>query len=131
MANEQNLKPGGHKLTKEEQSKGGKKSGETRRLQSAMKKALDKKVINPDLIFLFNEFGIKKGDRNYAQAIACNLVDKAARGNLDAIALLRDSIGEKPKDEISVATVDAEAIEEVEQMINEVERMINDTETSY
>lgn len=124
MANEQNLKPGGHRLTKEEQSRGGKKSVETRRLQSAMKKALDKKVLNPDLIFLFNEFGIKQGDRNYAQAIACNLVEKAAKGNLDAIALLRDSIGEKPKDEITVATVDAEAIEEVE-------RMINDTETSY
>ncbi len=124
MANEQNLKPGAHKLTQEELSKGGKKSGETRRLQSAMKKALEKKVINPDLIFLFEEFGIKKGDRNYAQAIACNLVDKAARGNLDAIALLRDSIGEKPKDEITVTNVDADVIEEVE-------RMINDAETSY
>lgn len=124
MANEQNLKPGAYKLTQEEQSKGGKKSGETRRLQAAMKKALEKKVKNPEFVFLLEEFGIKQSDRNYAQVIACNLVDKAARGNLDAITLLRDSIGEKPKDEISVATVDADAIDEVE-------RMINDAETSY
>ena len=33
MANEQNLIPGGHKLTKEEASKGGVESGKTRRLQ--------------------------------------------------------------------------------------------------
>ncbi len=123
MANEQNLKPGVHKLTVEEQSKGGKKSAENRRLQSAMKKALEKKVSNPEFDELFSDFSVKKGDRNYALAIACNLVNKAAKGDLSAIALLRDSIGEKPKDEISVTTVDADVIEEVE-------RMINDTETS-
>ncbi len=124
MANEQNLKPGAYKLTREEQSKGGKKSGETRRLQAAMKKALEKKVSNPEFDELFADFDIKKVDRNYAMAIACNVVNKAAKGDLSAVTFLRDSIGEKPKDEISIATVDVD-------VIDEVERMINDAETSY
>ena len=102
MANEQNLIPGGHKFTLEEASKGGKKSGEVRRMQSAIIKALDSKVTDEQLFELFEQFGIKKGDRRYSSAIACAVVKKAAGGDLSAMSFIRDTIGEKPKDEISV-----------------------------
>lgn len=41
MANIENLIPGGHKLTLEEQSAGGKASGEARREKATMKKTLE------------------------------------------------------------------------------------------
>ncbi len=102
MANEQNLKPGAHKLTQEEQSAGGKKSGETRRLQGAIKKALAAKATSPDLAKLFDDFNIDKESRDYASAIGCVVIQKAVKGDLYAMSFIRDTIGEKPKDEISL-----------------------------
>ena len=123
MANEQNLIPGGNRLSKEEQSKGGKASGEKRRLQGAVKKMLDSKAKSIEFEDIFEDFGVKKSERNYAVAVACALVSKAAKGDLSAISLLRDTIGEKPIDEVRITGVDDEAIAEVE-------KIINDTETS-
>lgn len=99
MANEQNLIPGGHKFTQEEASKGGMESGKKRRLQGAIERALDS---NAEKGFgeIITEFGID--DKTFASAIACALVKKAAQGNLDAISLIRDTVGEKPKEEISL-----------------------------
>lgn len=102
MANEQNLIPGGHKLTKEELSNGGKASGKTRRLQSAIKKALESKATSEEFNDIFEQFQIEEGDRNYCFVVACALVNKAAKGDISAINLLRDSIGEKPKEEIDL-----------------------------
>lgn len=102
MANQQNLIPGAHKLTVGEASKGGKRSAETRRMQSAIIKALDSKATDDELQELFDRFGVKKGDRRYSAAIACAAVKKAAGGDLSAMSFIRDTIGEKPKDEISV-----------------------------
>ena len=102
MANEQNLIPGGHELTKEEASKGGKASGKTRRLQSAIKRALESKATSEEFNDIFEQFGIEEGDRDYSLVVACALVNKAAKGDLSAISLLRDTIGEKPKEEIDL-----------------------------
>lgn len=102
MANEQNLIPGGHKLTVEEQSLGGKKSGETRRLQGALKKALGSAATSAEFKKVFDAFGIEKSDRNYAAAIACAVINKAANGDVYAAGFVRDTVGEKPKDEISL-----------------------------
>lgn len=105
MANEQNLipgnAPGGHTLTQEEQKAGGIASGKKRRLQGAIERALDSKA-SPDFAEIFDEFGVDSNDKTFASALACVLVKKAAQGNLDAIAMVRDTIGEKPKDEISL-----------------------------
>lgn len=102
MANEKNLIPGGHKLTKEEQSQGGKKSGEVRRLQGAVKRALESRASSADFKKIFKQFGIEENEWNYAQAIACAIITKAAQGDISAASFVRDTIGEKPKDEISL-----------------------------
>ena len=104
MANERNLIPGGHKLTVEEASRGGIASGKKRRLQGAIERALEAKTPDEDYSDLFKRFGIEDdGSKTFASAIACALVNKASNGDLYAFALVRDTIGEKPKDEIDVS----------------------------
>lgn len=102
MANESNLIPGGHKFTQEEASAGGKASGKARRLQGAIKKALESKASSAEFQEIFDRFGIETDSRDYAAAIACALITKAANGDLSAAGFVRDSIGEKPKEEISL-----------------------------
>ena len=102
MANEQNLIPGGHIFTQEEASEGGKASGRKRRLQGAIERALESKASSAEFQELFQTFGINENDKTFASAIACALVKKAAQGNLDAIAMARDTIGEKPTEEVSL-----------------------------
>lgn len=102
MANQQNLIPGGYIPTKEEASKGGRESGRRRRLQSAIKKALESQASSAEFKEIFEQFGVEEGDKSYAMAIACSLVIKAAKGDLSAAGFVRDSIGEKPKEEIDL-----------------------------
>ena len=103
MANEQNLIPGGHIPSKEEASKGGKKSGETRRLQAAVKKALMSAVKDEEIKEIFDKFGIEEGSKDYATAIACVGVLKAAKGDISWAGFIRDTAGEKPKDEVDIS----------------------------
>lgn len=78
MANEQNLKPGAHKLTVDEQSKGGKKSAIVR----GFRKTVDRFVKeHPEMI----------------EEIVENLVSKALEGDLKATELLIELAGESPK----------------------------------
>lgn len=101
MANEQNLIPGAHKLTQEEQSEGGKKSGEVRRLKAAVKKALDGKVPEDmqELIKVLENAGVDTTNDN---GIAFAVVLKALKGDLSAATWIRDIVGEKPKDELQI-----------------------------
>lgn len=102
MANEQNLVPQAHVLTVEEASKGGIESGKTRRLQGAIIRALDAKASSAEYKEIFEEFNVNENDRNYAAAIGCAVIRKAAKGDLMALGFVRDTIGEKPKEEISL-----------------------------
>ena len=106
MANEQNLKPFTSDQDREEAAKNGRKggiaSGKARRLQGAIKRALESKASSAEFRELFENFGIDEESRDYAAAIACALIQKAAKGDLSAAGFVRDSIGEKPKEEISL-----------------------------
>lgn len=105
MPNAKNLKPagteGGHSLTREEQVMGGQASARKRRMQGAIERALDTKA-SADFKEILAEFNVDEDDKTFASALACVLVKKAAQGNLEAIAMVRDTIGEKPKDEIEL-----------------------------
>ena len=109
MANEQNLLHGNPdtqfksgREASENGRKGGIESGKSRRLQGAIKRALSSKASSAEFREIFESFGIDENDRDYAAAIACALIQKAAKGDLSAAGFVRDSIGEKPKDEISL-----------------------------
>ena len=82
MANEQNLKPGSHKLTVEEQSRGGKRSGEVRRENKLIKDRILERM----------------GETDWDTMID-NLI---ARANEDtrSFEVLRDTIGQKPTDRL-------------------------------
>ncbi len=76
--NEKNLIPGAHKLTLEEQSRGGKASAISRSFRSATKKKLRE---NPEL---FDE-------------IISMLINMTKQQNLKALELLLELAGESPK----------------------------------
>ena len=84
MANEQNLKPGSHKLTVEEQSRGGKKSAEVRRENKLIKDRILERM----------------GESDWDTMID-NLIARASE-DTKSFEVLRDTIGQKPKDSVEV-----------------------------
>lgn len=101
MANEQNLIPGGHKLTQEEQSKGGKASGEARRNKKMLRDCIDYLLEREDKTVLDTEGNPMSG----AEQLAYNLFVKAL-GEPDtakaarAFEVLRDTAGQKPVEKV-------------------------------
>ena len=85
MANEQNLLPGGsHKFTLEEASKGGKRSAEVRRENKLIKDRLLERM----------------GEKDWDTMID-NLIARASE-DTRSFEVLRDTIGQKPKDAVEV-----------------------------
>lgn len=105
MANEQNLKPQAHKLTVEEQSRGGKKSAKNRQ---------ERKTFREGLLLLLNEPIIKDGKPSgkiTQDAIIAGLVKRAISGDTRAFEMIRDTIGEKPVQEVAVNTGNFDALD--------------------
>lgn len=84
MANEQNLKPGAHKLTVEEQSRGGKKSAEVRR---------ENKLIRDRILE-------RMGEDDW-DAMIDGLIERS-KDSVKDFEVLRDTIGQKPKDSVEI-----------------------------
>lgn len=108
MANIQNLMPVqelNSRRTPEQHSadsvKAGKASGEARRLKSAVRKALETCIPKnmTELITALQEAGIDTTNDN---GIAFAMVLKALKGDPTAATWIRDTAGEKPKDEVSL-----------------------------
>ena len=99
MANNENLKPPINERSTSEQreicQKGGIKSGEARRAKKTMKQMLD--------YLLEKEITNKQGEKATTQeAISVSLIKQALNGNVKAFEVIRDTIGEKPKDNINL-----------------------------
>ena len=110
MANEQNLRPCEYKLSQEEAKKGGINSGEARRRKRDLRIALE--------TLLEKDFKNKSGEVvSGAEAIALKQFKKALKGDTRAFETVRHTAGQKPVDKIQLAEVDAEVIDEVEQMV--------------
>lgn len=87
MANEQNLKPVRSKEEARARGKiGGIKSGETRRKRKTLREEL--------LALLATE--------DYNNRISLSMIKEALKGNTKAFEVIRDTVGEKPKEEVSV-----------------------------
>lgn len=102
MANEQNLKPLTTSKAREIGKKGGKKSGKVRRekkmLRDLLEEALEKKT----------ETGNKYID------ITIALITEAEKGNVKAYETIRDTLGQKPKENIKVGVSYEDYIKKVE-----------------
>ena len=115
MANEQNLIPKAHTLTLEEQSKGGKASGEARRRKKEMRERLEILLSMPISkgkeidIEKIKGFGELKGKNiTVEDAVLIAITQKALKGDISAGTFLRDTVGEKPTDKQQVQVIDTE-----------------------
>ena len=87
MANEQNLKPiRSEKEAREKGKQGGIKSGEARR---------KRKTLRDELIALLET-------EKYNEKISLAMIKEAIGGNTKAFEVIRDTIGEKPKEKLEV-----------------------------
>lgn len=96
MANEKNLKPVTQRSKSEQreiQKKGGIASGKARRAKKTFK----------ELLKIALEMRTKNGNTN-AEEIVASLILKAQSGDVKAFEAVRDTIGEKPKDEVDLTT---------------------------
>lgn len=110
MANEQNLIPQAHKLSVEEASKGGKASGESRRRRKAFSEAFD--------MLLQKEFADQNGNvLTGVEAIAAKTFQAAMNGDLKAMQIIRDTVGEMPVQRVEVDTIDPQARAEMDELL--------------
>ena len=110
MANEQNLRPGAHKLTQEEASRGGKKSGETRRRRKAFAEAFN--------LLLERSFTDRNGKQLQGiEALAAKVFQEAMDGDMKAVQFIRDTVGEMPVQKIEVDTIDPQARAEMDELL--------------
>lgn len=108
MAKEDNLIPGGYKLTVEEASKGGKRSGEVRRLKKTFKMAL----IDALETEVKDETGNPTG-KTYQDLVNIGLLRGAMGGNATNYKTILETIGEleSEKTEVSVPTIKLEVVD--------------------
>lgn len=107
--------------TKDEQreiaKKGGIASGKARREKATIKKYLQ--------ALLENGYD---GHETGAEALAVSAMKKAVKGDVKAMTFVRDTVGEKPVDNVQIATVDQEAIDDINEMLEEASNNV-ETET--
>lgn len=96
MANEKNLKPNSKRTPSELREmtrKGGIASGKARRAKKTFK----------ELLKIALEMSTKSGNTN-AEEIVASMILKAQSGDVKAFEAIRDTIGEKPKDNVDLTT---------------------------
>lgn len=90
MANEQNLRPGEYKLSKEEAKKGGINSGMARRRKATMRETLKMLLDEKD----------NKG-RTYRDLVTLGLLKGAMKGNSNNYRVIVETLGELYDNEAS------------------------------
>ena len=109
--NDQNLIPQAHKLTVEEQSKGGKVSGEARRERRALRDCLEAALESDD-------YEVDGHLMNGYAAVTVALIKRALQGSTTAYQLIRDGLGERPIERLeTVAAIDPEVYARVEAIL--------------
>ena len=110
MGNEKNLIPQAHKLTVEEASRGGRKSGETRRRRKKFAEAFN--------VLLEREFSDSNGNRlQGVEAVAAKVFKYAMDGDMRAVQFIRDTVGEMPVQKLEVDTIDPQARKEMDELL--------------
>lgn len=99
MANEKNLVPQAHKLTVEQQSMGGKKSAERKRKRKALKEQMEMLLSLPltddKAKAQFKRMGIDSDDMDNQMAMVVKTYLQAMKGNINAVNVIREIIGER------------------------------------
>ncbi len=98
---------------------GGIKSGESKRRKKSMRESLELLLSMPidegklKTLESFKNFHkiTKESNVSVQDRILVNLVKLAMSGDIDAIKIIREQIGEKPKDEVEVTTIEVPRFE--------------------
>lgn len=116
MANEQNLVPFTSEQSREEAVKNGQKggiaSGESRRARKTLRAELET-LLSAQTI---DKEG-KKTESTVQEAVTVALVKQALKGNTKAFEIIRDTIGEKPVERVTLAEIDQATVNLVEKMV--------------
>ena len=120
MPNEQNIAKHKYKAGDPRASAngraGGIAGGETKRRKRDMRLALEA-LLEKDYNIKDPDHQGKTKDVSGAEALALVMMSKALRGDAKAWELVRDTAGQKPIEKIMVADVDAEVVEQIENMV--------------
>lgn len=141
----ENLKPRGeaHRLTVEEQSRGGIASGEARRKKKSMKEsfeALFAMQANDKFKNAFKKQGFDTEDLTYEQALVLSMTAKAVAGDARMASLIMDVTGAKMGDQLKAKEIEIkekqamdtknEALERLDEILRGLhEQADNDTQT--
>lgn len=102
--------------------KGGKKSGQVRRQRKELKELFKSMLSTPipqeELKEQINNMGFENEEQNYNTLVGMTTLQEAIKGNMKAIEFIRDTMGEKPKEEIELNLPQAETIKEIENYVN-------------
>lgn len=123
-----------NKRTKSEQreiaKKGGIESGKIRREKKQMKEIVNdlfsKPVTNQKIIDKLKTLGYKDDEITNQIAITSSAFFKALKGDIKAMEFLRDTAGQKPKDEIAIVEV-PKILDDISD--NKINGDINDIKT--
>ena len=109
MANEQNLIQNSERTPSELREmtrKGGLKSGEARRMKRTLREQMEMLMSLPVKDESTKEFieslGIDADKIDNATAITLSMYQEALKGNTKAFELIRDTLGEKPTDKLTI-----------------------------
>lgn len=123
MANEKNLVPQAHKLTVEQQSMGGKKSAERKRKRKALKEQMEMLLSLPltddKAKAQFERMGIDSDDMDNQMAMVVKTYLQAMKGNINAVNVIREIIGERVM-EVNVNNNIDDKVKELDKLLDSV-----------
>lgn len=93
-------------------AKGAQKSAETKRARKTIRAELEALLAVHPLDKEGNE-----SELSYQSAMIAAILKKALKGDTKAFEIIRDTIGEKPAERITLAQIDQDTIDEVEKMV--------------
>lgn len=112
MANEHNLRPSEHKFTQEEAKRGGVNSGKARRRRKAFAEAFN--------MLLERQFTDQNGNQlQGVEAIAAKTFQAAMNGDLKAMQIIRDTVGEMPIQRVETVEISEETYRRVEEALKD------------
>lgn len=102
MANKNNLIPQAHKLTVDEQSRGGKKSvkskKEKRYIKNLFEQLLSLELKDDTLKEKIKALGIPEDEITIQMALCVSITNRALQGNLKAFEIIQNSTGQNWKE---------------------------------
>ena len=110
MANEQNLIPQQHKLTVEEQSKGGKKSVKSKKekkyIKNLFEQLLSLELKDNTLKEKIKSLGVPEDEITIQMALCVSITNRALQGNLKAFEIIQNSTGQNWKEGTQTEHID-------------------------